>query len=110
MNENDLLNRPSALDSDTALAQLRRLEPELRQFGVASLYLFGSLARGEAESESDVDLFFERQPGRRLSLLDVIGIRHFLEDQLHSPVDLILRESLHPMLRGDIEAEAVAVF
>ncbi len=92
------------------LTQLRNLEPQLRQFGIASLYLFGSHARGDAASTSDVDLFFERQPGRRLSLLDVIGIRHFLEDRLHSPVDLILRESLHPMLRGDIEAEAVAVF
>ena len=98
------------MDSHAALAQLRTLDPELRQFGVASLYLFGSLARGEASGESDVDLFFERQPGRRLSLLDVIGIRHFLEDRLHFQVDLILRESLHPLIRGDIEAEAVAVF
>lgn len=98
------------MDSQATLAQLKNLEPQLRQFGVASLYLFGSRAKGEAGVSSDVDLFFERQPGRRLSLLDVIGIRHFLEDHLHSPVDLILRESLHPMLRGDIEAEAVAVF
>lgn len=98
MNKRDLLDR------------LRALEPELRLSGLASLYLFGSAACDEASAESDVDLFFEREPGRRLSLLDVIGIRHFLEDSLHSPVDLILRESLHPMLRGDIEAEAVAVF
>lgn len=98
------------MDSLGTLTQLRALEPQLRQFGVASLYLFGSRAKGGASNASDVDLFFERQPGQRLSLLDVIGIRHFLEDHLHSPVDLILRESLHPMLRGDIEAEAVAVF
>lgn len=98
------MNRADAID------RLRALEPELRERGLASLFLFGSLARDEAETASDVDLLFERQPGRRLSLLDVIGIRHFLEDRLQTPVDLILRESIHPMLRGDIETDAVAVF
>lgn len=99
-----------AMDDSTALSRLRALEPELRNSGVATLFLFGSVARGEASNESDVDLYFEQQSGRRMSLLDVIGIRQFLEDRLNLPVDLILRDSLHPLLRADIEAEAIPVF
>jgi uncharacterized protein len=89
---------------------LRALEPELRKRGVGALYLFGSTARGEATANSDIDLFFDDAPNARLSLLDVIGIQHFLQDMLGKKVDLITRDSLHPLLRADIEAEAVPVF
>lgn len=92
------------------LERLRSLEPELRSRGVAALYLFGSVARGEARADSDVDLFFDDAPNATLSLLDVIGIQHFLQDVLGAKVDLITRDSLHPLLRADIEAEAVPVF
>lgn len=94
----------------SALERLRALEPDLRARGVASLYLFGSTARGETREDSDIDLFFDDEPGGHLSLLDVIGIQHFLQDTLKTPVDVMTRDSLHPMLRADIEAEAVPVF
>jgi predicted nucleotidyltransferase len=45
------------MQTDEALARLRSSEAELKRLGVQSLYLFGSTARGEATSESDVDLF-----------------------------------------------------
>lgn len=77
---------------------------------MGALYLFGSTARGEATLESDVDLFFDDEPNARLSLLDVIGIQHLLEEVLGRKVDLMTRDSLHPLLRADIESEAVAVF
>jgi predicted nucleotidyltransferase len=92
------------------LERLRALEPELRKRGVGSLYLFGSTARGEATADSDIDLFFDDAANADLSLLDVIGIQHFLQDTLGKSVDLITRDSLHPLLRADIESEAVAVF
>jgi uncharacterized protein len=98
------------MDRPTALSRLRSLESELRQRGVGALFLFGSHARGEASDGSDLDLFFDYPPEARLSLLDVIGLKHFLQDQLNTPIDLITRSSLHPLLRGDIEAEAIAVF
>ena len=94
----------------SAIDRLRALEPELRARGVASLYLFGSTARGEAREDSDVDLFFDDAPNAHLSLLDVIGIQHFLQDVLGKRIDLMTRDSLHPLLRADIESEAVAIF
>ncbi len=94
----------------SVIERLRALEPDLRERGVASLYLFGSAARGEARDDSDVDLFFDDAPNAHLSLLDVIGIQQFLQDVLGARVDLMTRDSLHPLLRADIESEAVAVF
>lgn len=96
--------------ASSIIDQLRALEPELRRNGVERLYLFGSAARDEAGADSDVDLFFDNRADVRFSLLDVIGIRHFLEDALTVRVDVMTRDSLHPLLRGDIESEAVPVF
>lgn len=94
----------------TAIEKLRALEPELRGRGVAALYMFGSRARGDAAPQSDLDLFFDDAPEAHISLLDLIGLQHFLQDVLGMQVDLMTRDSLHPLLRADIEAEAVPVF
>jgi uncharacterized protein len=62
------------MDSATILAALRDHEAELRAAGVVRLSLSGSTARHEARAESDIDLLAAFDPGRSLSLLDVIGI------------------------------------
>ena len=98
------------MDRATALSRLRTLESELRRRGVGSLFLFGSAARNEAAAGSDLDLFLDPSTEARLSLLDIIGIGHFIEERLATPVDVMTRASLHPLLRSDIEAEAVPVF
>ena len=98
------------MDRQAALVKLRPLEGELRRRGVAALCLFGSSAPGEAGPDSDVDLFVDTVPGARMSLLDLIGVQQFLEGVLAARVDLTTRNSLHPLLRRDIEAQAVAVF
>lgn len=97
-----------AMQTDRVLADLRAEHADLRAVGVESLYLFGSLARGEAQADSDVDLFFDHRPG--LSLFDVMALRERLEARLGRPVDLMTRQSLHPYLRPRIEAEALQVF
>jgi predicted nucleotidyltransferase len=68
------------MDRQTALSNLRALAPELRRRGIDALYLFGSSARNETRADSDADLFFDYSSSAHLSLLDVIGIQHFLED------------------------------
>jgi predicted nucleotidyltransferase len=60
---------------DEAIAKLRQHETDLRQMGVESLYLFGSTARGEARSDSDVDLFFDYDPDR-LGLRELFRIKN----------------------------------
>ncbi len=78
--------------------------------GATALYLYGSTARDEAQAASDLDLFIDYDPGARFSLLDLVGIKQFLEEELAMDVDITTRNSLHPMLRADIEQSAIRVF
>lgn len=74
------------------------------------LYLFGSAARDKARPDSDLDLFIDYDPARRFSLLDLVGIKQLLEEQMSAEIDITTRDSLHPMLKDDIERSAVRVF
>jgi uncharacterized protein len=82
----------------------------LKARGAASAYLFGSTARGEATSLSDLDIFIDLVPNRKFSLTDLAGIQNYLGRELNVPVDVTTRSSLHPKLRGDIEREAVRAY
>ena len=77
--------------------------------GATALYVFGSTVRGEAGETSDLDLFIDHEPGG-FSLIELVGIRQFLEQELSVDVDITTRNSLHPMLRADIERSAVRVY
>jgi uncharacterized protein len=95
---------------DEAIAALARHRDELRAHGATALYLFGSTVRNEAGAESDLDVFIDYDPNSKFSLLDLIGIQHFLRDALAVPVDVTTRDSLHRVLKADIERSAVRVF
>lgn len=79
-----------------AVERLRRQADAVKARGATALYLFGSTARDEAEPGSDLDLFIDYDPSRKFSLVDLVGIKLFLEDQLGVDVDLTTRDSLHP--------------
>ena len=93
-----------------AIERLQRDAEAIRALGATSLYLFGSVARDEAGDESDLDLFIDYDPGTKFSLLDLAGIKLFLEDALSTEVDLTTRDSLHPRLKDKIETSSVRIF
>jgi hypothetical protein len=95
---------------DQLLEALLKLEPELReQFRIASLELFGSVARDTSTDASDVDLLVEFTAP--VGLLHLIGTQQFLEQRLGvSKVDLVLKRSVIPELRSEIFRETVDVF
>jgi len=75
--------------------------------GVKSLALFGSLARGDAGPESDVDILVEFQgPSTFDRYMD---LKFFLEELLNRPVDLVTRKALKTRLRPHVEKEAIYV-
>lgn len=76
-----------------------------RQFGARSVRLFGSLARGEADAASDVDILVELEPGR--SLLDLGGMQFELEALLGRHVDVVTERGLRPRIRDRVLREAV---
>ena len=65
----------------------KRIEPVVRKYGVLTVWLFGSYARGEATEQSDVDLLIEG--GKIRTLYQLSALRLELEDVLGKPVDLI---------------------
>jgi hypothetical protein len=91
------------------LSELRRQAPNIRALGATSLCVFGSAARGELGTVSDVDLFVDYDPDR-FSFVELIRLRERLSKVLGRPADLTTREGLHPLLRPAIEAEAIKVF
>jgi predicted nucleotidyltransferase len=93
-----------------AFVKLRDFAPAIQAMGATSLYLFGSTARDESRPESDLDIFVDYDPASRFNAFDLIGIKQFLEDELHAAVDITTRDGLHPMLREDIEKTAIRVF
>ena len=91
-------------------ARIRRREEELRAAGIDRLAIFGSLARGEETSDSDVDVMIDLTPGRRPSLFDLEGLRARLEEIVGRPVDLVLTRALKQPMRDRAGSEAVTVF
>lgn len=94
---------------DDVLTMLVRHQAELRtHFGVRSLLLFGSTARGDARADSDVDLLVEFD--RPTGLFGLFALQDRLEALLKRSVDLGTPTSLKPRLRDQVLAESVHVF
>jgi uncharacterized protein len=89
---------------------LRAHEAELRALGVARLWLFGSLARGEAARRSDVDVLISVPPARKFSLLDLAEVRAELCELLGRDADVVIREDVRPGLWEAIRDDLVDVF
>ncbi len=71
------------------LRRVRAIRPSLENVGVLHLSLFGSISRGEATSESDVDVIVSPQPNVHFSLLDLVEVTTLLQSALHCRVDTI---------------------
>ncbi len=90
----------------------RLLEPDrdaLRARGVEALYVFGSVARGEADDASDVDILLDVARDTRFSIIDLVGLQLDLQDRLGRPADLHLRDGIHYWIRDQVLADAVQV-
>jgi hypothetical protein len=72
--------------------------------GARNVRVFGSVARGEAGPESDLDLLVEFEPRR--SLLDHVALKQDLEDLLGRTVDVVSEKALHWFIRDRVLGEA----
>lgn len=95
---------------DSVLETLKAAEGALRSRGVAHAALFGSLARGEAGPDSDIDILVEIAPEAALDVYAYVGIVNEIKDLFESPVDVSNRASLKPFVRPSAECDAVYAF
>ncbi len=77
------------------------------QHGARNVRVFGSLARGEARPDSDVDILITLEPGR--SLLDLIAVKQDLEDLLGCKVDVVTEAAVSPYIRPQMLRDAMAL-
>ncbi|SFS66172.1 nucleotidyltransferase domain-containing protein [Methylobacterium sp. yr668] len=98
------------MDKLAALDILRANEAELRRRGVLHAALFGSVARGDAQADSDLDVMIEIDRERVRDLFTYAGLCRFIDDLFPVPVDVADRESLKPRVRQRAEHDAVSAF
>lgn len=77
------------------------------KYGAYNVRIFGSVARGEADAASDVDLLVEMEAGR--SLLDLGGLLVELQELLGDEVDLVTEKGLRCRIRERVLQEAVSL-
>jgi uncharacterized protein len=106
------MRRDEGIDRDraeslrsTVLDTLRRSHDELKAFGVRSISLFGSVARGDAGPDSDIDLLVDLERG--VTLFGLVRIQGRLESLLGRSVDVVPRNGLRSELRQQVFAEEI---
>lgn len=75
--------------------------------GADQIKLFGSVAQGISNANSDIDLLVSMRPG--YSLLDIIAIKQDLEDFLGRDIDIVTESAISPYIRASILKEAVSL-
>jgi len=98
------------MNRNDAIAVLQRHADELRARGVRHAALFGSLARGEAGPESDIDILIELDPDASFDVFGYVGLKTFIEELFPGRVDVVNRAALKPYLRQPVAADALYAF
>lgn len=93
------------MNVDQIISCLKEHWGELKERGVKSIAIFGSMARGEATPESDVDILVEFD--KPIGLFEFVRVKFYLEEIIGSEVDLVTPEAIRPAMREQILAEAI---
>lgn len=89
---------------------LRDHQPELQRRGVKHAAIFGSVARGEATTDSDIDILIDLDQARPMGLFEYANLRLYIGEMIGGSVDVVNRKTLKRCLRDTIIREAVDAF
>ena len=95
---------------EKALDVLRANEDMLRARGVVHAAVFGSVARGEGEPDSDVDVLVDLAPSEPVSVFDFVRIKLDLAELMGTNVDLVERKALKRFVEEQALSEKVDAF
>jgi predicted nucleotidyltransferase len=92
------------------LQVLRAHRAELCGMGVSHASVFGSVARGDARADSDVDVLVELDHERELGIFEYARLKLFICELLGGATDVVNRKTLKPLLRDNILRDAIDAF
>ena len=95
---------------ENVLGILQDNEAALRLLGVSHASVFGSVARGQAHSTSDVDVLLDLDPDHPIGVFEYARIKLFVNEILGGESDVVNRRTLKPLLRASILRDAVNAF
>lgn len=97
-----MTDRPAQTDTTVDDDMLREI---CSRYGIARLEVFGSVARGQQTSGSDIDVLYELRAGVQLGW-EIEDLNQELADLFGREVELVSKRSLHPLLRDGVLAES----
>jgi len=94
---------------EEVLRKLQAHMPEIRErFGIETLGIFGSVARGEDTPESDVDVLYRFQEDKG-SMSTVVPLMYYLQELFGRKVDLISFDYISPLIENAVHADTIVV-
>ena len=100
--------RPPELSD--VIRNLRAIENQLRAKDIGALWVFGSVARGDARPDSDVDVTVDFAPGKKPSLVTLVHVKDDSEAVLGCPIDIGSRSAMKPEVAESATPDMVRVF
>ena len=98
------------MDSKDIIDRLREHAPDLRARGVRHAALFGSRARGNNRSDSDIDIMVEFDPSAKITVFRYAGIKSYIAGLFDGPVDVVNLDGLKQYVRPAAKAYAIYAF
>jgi uncharacterized protein len=98
------------MDKDLIISKLRDHAPELREAGLIHLRVFGSVARGDGNANSDIDLLADFDKSKRITLVTMGNLESRLADLLGAKVELSSADWMREPVRTQALREAVFAF
>ena len=86
-----------------------KVRPLFEQYGIRRAKVFGSRARGDFRSDSDLDILID-YGDHEFSLLDHVGLQQDIRDMLSLDVDVVTESSVHPLLKERVQADARVIY
>lgn len=82
----------------------------MRERGVVHAALFGSVARGDNRSDSDIDILVEVDPDIGMTVFDYVDLKDYIASLFDGPVDVVNRDALKSYIRPTATADAIYAF
>jgi hypothetical protein len=103
-------NTPEKPVISSVLKTLRAHRADLERMGVVHAAIFGSVARGEAASNSDVDILVEIDPAAVDTLFGYAEIQQAIEEWIGRPIDVARKDRLRPGVAAEAERDQIVAF